>query len=105
MKSPLPPSSPSISETQWVNLSLLQGGFHSALAMGKKRNNEKQKVILPPELPTEVTEEEIEVSDEDLEFFKENQDYAVSFIRLDTKSISNMHLKMVGTKRQWKRAA
>lgn len=56
--------------------------------MRKKRNSEKQKVILPPDLPPEVTEEEIEVSDEDLEFVKENQDYAVSVSRLDTKSIT-----------------
>lgn len=60
--------------------------------MGKKRNNEKQKVILPPDLPPEVTEEEIEVSDEDLEFVKENQDYAVSVTRLDTKSITKFVL-------------
>ncbi|KAG7012064.1 Nucleolar complex protein 3-like protein, partial [Cucurbita argyrosperma subsp. argyrosperma] len=60
--------------------------------MGKKRNNEKQKVILPPELPPEVTQEEIKVSDEDLQFVKENQDYAVSVIRLYTKSIAKFLL-------------
>ncbi|KAG6572470.1 hypothetical protein SDJN03_29198, partial [Cucurbita argyrosperma subsp. sororia] len=59
--------------------------------MGKKRNNEKQKVILPPELPPEVTQEEIKVSDEDLQFVKENQDYAVSVIRLYTKSIAKFY--------------
>lgn len=54
----------------------------------RKKRNEKHKIILPPDLPPEVTEEEIEVSDEDLEFLKENQDYAASVFRLDTKSIT-----------------
>lgn len=56
--------------------------------MKKKRNNEKKKTTLPPDLPPEVTEEEIDVSDEDLQFVKENRDYAASVSRLDTESIT-----------------
>lgn len=56
--------------------------------MGKKSANQKQKVILPPELPPEVTEEEIEVSDEDLQFVNKNRDYARFVTGLDTQSIT-----------------
>ncbi|KAL6567629.1 hypothetical protein OROGR_001297 [Orobanche gracilis] len=52
--------------------------------MGKK----KQKVILPPLLPPEVPDEEIEVSDEDLHFVKENVEYAGFVSNLDTHSIT-----------------
>lgn len=52
--------------------------------MGKK----KQKVVLPPDLPPEVSEDEIEISDEDLEFVNENRDYAGFVSRLDTQSIT-----------------
>ncbi|XP_031256283.1 nucleolar complex protein 3 homolog isoform X3 [Pistacia vera] len=52
--------------------------------MGKK----KQKVVLPPDLPPEISEDEIEISDEDLEFVKENRDYAGFVSRLDTQSIT-----------------
>ena len=54
--------------------------------MGKK--NKKQKVILPPELPPDVPEDEIEVSDEDLQFVHENRDYAGFVSTLDTHSIT-----------------
>ncbi|KAB1216922.1 hypothetical protein CJ030_MR4G016065 [Morella rubra] len=54
--------------------------------MGKK--SQKQKIVLPPELPPEIAEDEIEVSDEDLQFVKQNSDYAVGFSRLDTQSIT-----------------
>ncbi|XP_078437025.1 binding protein [Wolffia australiana] len=50
--------------------------------MGKKK-----KVILPPNLPPEVREEEIEVSDEDLQFVRGNKAFASFLTRLDTKSI------------------
>lgn len=53
--------------------------------MGKKQ---KQKIILPPELPPEILEDEIEVSDEDLQFVSENRDYAGFVSRLDTHSIT-----------------
>ncbi|KAH6777143.1 binding protein [Perilla frutescens var. hirtella] len=52
--------------------------------MGKK----KQKLILPPELPPEVPDEEIEVSDEDLQFVNDNLDYAGLVSKLDTQSIT-----------------
>ncbi|XP_028788879.1 nucleolar complex protein 3 homolog [Neltuma alba] len=51
--------------------------------MGKK-----QKVILPPDLPPELSEDEIEVSDEDLDFVRENRDYAGLISTLDTQSIT-----------------
>ncbi|XP_050224679.1 nucleolar complex-associated protein 3 [Mercurialis annua] len=54
--------------------------------MTKKK--QKQKIILPPELPPEVKEEDIDVSDEDLEFVNENRDYAGFVSRLDTASIT-----------------
>ncbi|CAK7355459.1 unnamed protein product [Dovyalis caffra] len=54
--------------------------------MGKK-NKQKQKVFLPPELPPEVPDDEIEVSDEDLQFVNENLDYAGFVSGLDTSSI------------------
>ncbi|XP_073280226.1 nucleolar complex-associated protein 3 isoform X2 [Primulina huaijiensis] len=52
--------------------------------MGKK----KQKTVLPPELPPEVPDEEIEVSDEDLQFINENLEYAGFVSKLDTHSIT-----------------
>lgn len=60
--------------------------------MGKK--SQKQKIVLPPELPPEIAEDEIEVSDEDLQFVKQNSDYAVGFSRLDTQSITKSVLSL-----------
>ncbi|KAK4774563.1 hypothetical protein SAY86_009498 [Trapa natans] len=54
--------------------------------MGKQKK--KQKVILPPELPPEILEDEIEVSDEDVQFVEENHDYAGFVSRLDTLAIT-----------------
>ncbi|XP_052189804.1 nucleolar complex-associated protein 3 isoform X2 [Diospyros lotus] len=51
--------------------------------MGKK-----QKIVLPPELPPEVSEEEIEVSDEDVQFVVQNPEYASGVSNLDTHSIT-----------------
>ncbi|XP_056173997.1 nucleolar complex-associated protein 3 [Syzygium oleosum] len=48
----------------------------------------KQRIILPPDLPPEVAEEEIQVSDEDLQFVNDNLDYAGFVSRLDTRSIT-----------------
>lgn len=48
----------------------------------------KQKIVLPPELPPEISEDEIEVSDEDLQFVNENRDYAGFVSTLDTNSIT-----------------
>lgn len=52
--------------------------------MGKK----KQKIQLPPELPPEIPDDEIDVSDEDLQFVNENKDYAGFVSKLDTQSIT-----------------
>ncbi|KAL8205655.1 hypothetical protein R6Q57_009206 [Mikania cordata] len=52
------------------------------------RRKQKQRVILPPELPPEVPEDEVEVSDEDLEFVNENRDYAGFVSKLDTQLIT-----------------
>lgn len=54
--------------------------------MGKKKK--RQKIILPPDLPPEIPEDEVEVSDEDLQFFDENRDYAGFVSTLDTHSIT-----------------
>lgn len=59
--------------------------------MGKK----KQKTVLPPELPPEVPDEEIEVSDEDLQFINENLEYAGFVSKLDTHSITKYALLVV----------
>lgn len=48
----------------------------------------KQKIVLPPDLPPEINEDEIEVSDDDLQFVNENQEYAGFVSRLDTVSIT-----------------
>jgi nucleolar complex protein 3 len=58
--------------------------------MGKK----KDKVSLPPDLPPDVHEDEIEVSDEDLQFVDENRAYAGFVSNLDTKSITR-HVRRV----------
>lgn len=48
----------------------------------------KLKIVLPPELPPEISDDEIEVSDEDLQFVNENRDYAGFVSTLDTNSIT-----------------
>lgn len=52
------------------------------------KKNQKKKIVLPPELPPEIAEDEVEVSDEDLQFVNENQDYAGFVSSLDTQSIT-----------------
>lgn len=51
--------------------------------MGKK-----QKIVLPPDLPPEIPDDDIEVSDDDLQFVKENRGYASLLSTLDTQSIT-----------------
>lgn len=53
----------------------------------RKKQKQKEKVILPPELPPEVPEDEVSVSDEDVDFVAENRAYAAFVSRLDTQSI------------------
>ncbi|CAL0303697.1 unnamed protein product [Lupinus luteus] len=53
--------------------------------MGKKP---KQKIVLPPDLPPEIPDDDVEVSDEDLQFVKENRGYASLLSTLDTQSIT-----------------
>ncbi|XP_062115749.1 nucleolar complex-associated protein 3 [Humulus lupulus] len=48
----------------------------------------KHKIILPPDLPPEIADDEIEVSDEDVQFVHSNKDYADLVSRLDTQSIT-----------------
>ncbi|KAM5586743.1 nucleolar complex-associated protein 3 [Rosa sericea] len=48
----------------------------------------KKKIILPPQLPPDIAEDEIEVSDEDKAFVNENKDYAGFLSALDTNSIT-----------------
>lgn len=57
--------------------------------MGKKK-----KTILPPQLPPDIPDEEIEVSDEDLDFVKKNIEYAGFLTKLDANLI-NRHVTRV----------
>ncbi|KAF6138146.1 hypothetical protein GIB67_033560 [Kingdonia uniflora] len=52
--------------------------------MGKKN-----KIILPPQLPPNIGDDDIEVSNEDLSFVKENKQYAGFLKNLDNKLINN----------------
>ncbi|KAF7824421.1 nucleolar complex protein 3-like protein [Senna tora] len=62
--------------------------------MGKKQ---KQKVMMSPELPSEIIEDKVEVSNEDLQFVQENHDYDGLISTLDTHSIT----KFVSTLRHF----
>ncbi|GMI85129.1 NucleOlar Complex associated 3 [Hibiscus trionum] len=64
--------------------------------MGKGKGKQRKQIILPPELPPEIAEDEIEVSDEDLQFVDENKDYAGFVSRLDTHSINKQVTRVEG---------
>lgn len=66
--------------------------------MGRKQNK-KEKITLPPELPPEVHDDDISVSDEDVDFVAENRAYAAFVSRLDTQSI-NKHVTRVANAKE-----
>ncbi|XP_068654805.1 nucleolar complex-associated protein 3 isoform X2 [Aristolochia californica] len=63
--------------------------------MGKKRN----KIILPPQLPPDVADDDVEISDEDVEFLKQNKAYTGFLKNLDTKTI-NRHVVRVANQKE-----
>ncbi|OMP04851.1 CCAAT-binding factor [Corchorus capsularis] len=64
--------------------------------MGKSKGKQRKQIILPPDLPPEINEDEIEVSDEDIQFVDENKDYAGFVSRLDTQSINKQVTRVEG---------
>ena len=62
--------------------------------MGKKQK-QNQKVIRAPELPPEVPDEDIEISDEDVKFVAKNRAYAGFVSTLDTQSITKYVLQLL----------
>lgn len=52
---------------------------------GAKKKDKKNKVILPPELPPEVDDEEVYVSEEDIDFYGRHR-----FHTFDQKSIDRL---------------
>ncbi|KAH9603623.1 hypothetical protein KSS87_006508 [Heliosperma pusillum] len=63
--------------------------------MGGKKERQKQKsykskdkIVLPPELPPDVADEDVVISDEDVAFVSQNQSYAALLSGLDTTSIT-----------------
>ncbi|KAI5324307.1 hypothetical protein L3X38_033380 [Prunus dulcis] len=59
------------------------------------KRKQKQRIILPPELPPEVSEDKIEFSDEDRSFVDQNREYAGFLSTLDTQSITNFDFNVV----------
>ncbi|XP_057516509.1 nucleolar complex-associated protein 3 isoform X2 [Amaranthus tricolor] len=65
--------------------------------MGKKQK-QNQKVIRAPELPPEVPDEDIEISDEDVKFVAKNRAYAGFVSTLDTQSITKHVTRIANAK-------
>lgn len=55
--------------------------------MGKKQK-QQPKIVLPPELPPEIPDDEVEYSDDDVKFVNDNREFASLISSLDTKSIT-----------------
>ncbi|PHU20320.1 hypothetical protein BC332_11471 [Capsicum chinense] len=66
--------------------------------MGKKMGRKKPKIVLPPELPPEIPDEAVEVSDEDMQFVSENQEYTGFMSNLDTKTINKQVTRVADVK-------
>lgn len=63
--------------------------------MGKKqKQKQQQKIVLPPDLPPEIPDDEVEVSDDDLRFVNENRAYASLLSTLDTQSITKFETSL-----------
>ncbi|KAJ1296688.1 hypothetical protein BS78_01G321300 [Paspalum vaginatum] len=62
--------------------------------MGKRKD--KNKVILPPELPPEVDDDEVAVSEEDIAFYAGDSKNAAPFRHFDQKSIDRYVRRVTG---------
>ncbi|KAL2897207.1 Nucleolar complex protein 3-like protein [Bienertia sinuspersici] len=65
--------------------------------MGKKQK-QKDKVPVPPQLPPDVPDEDIQVSDEDVQFVSKNPAYAGFVSSLDTQTITKHVTRVANTK-------
>ncbi|GAB2275563.1 hypothetical protein Dimus_010321 [Dionaea muscipula] len=62
-------------------------GVSLSFPMGKKQKK-NERSVKPPELPPEVPDDEIEISDDDLNFVSKNKKYARFVSCMDTQSIT-----------------
>ncbi|WVZ57288.1 hypothetical protein U9M48_007693 [Paspalum notatum var. saurae] len=62
--------------------------------MGKRKD--KNKVVLPPELPPEVDDDEVDVSDEDIAFYAGDSKNVAPFRHFDQKSIDRYVKRVTG---------
>lgn len=60
--------------------------------MGKKQK--QPKIVLPPDLPPEIPDDEVEYSDDDIKFVKENRAFASLLSTLDTQSITKFEISL-----------
>ncbi|NP_001183025.1 uncharacterized protein LOC100501347 [Zea mays] len=67
--------------------------------MGKRSGSsrkDKNKVILPPELPPEIHDDEVDVSEEDIEFYATDSSNVTPFRHFDKKSIDRYVGRVAG---------